>query len=95
MAVDQATKEVIKTLKSRAAQIWGIDVEAVEWRDGAAYPTWDSGVTQVDGSGRESAPSDPLVALRLAPEALGPHRGSPPRPLLVGRRLPSPRRSDS
>jgi len=39
MAVNEATDEVIKTLKSRAAQIWGIDEEAVEWKDGAAHPT--------------------------------------------------------
>jgi CO/xanthine dehydrogenase Mo-binding subunit len=38
MAVDQATGQVIKTLKSRAARIWGIDEAAVEWREGAAHP---------------------------------------------------------
>jgi CO/xanthine dehydrogenase Mo-binding subunit len=38
IVVNEATDQVIKTLKGRAAKIWGIDEEAVEWRDGAAYP---------------------------------------------------------
>ena len=38
IVVKEATDQVIKTLKGRAAKIWGIDEEAVEWRDGAAYP---------------------------------------------------------
>ncbi len=39
IVVKEATDQVIKTLKSRAAKIWGIEVEAVEWKDGAAHPT--------------------------------------------------------
>lgn len=38
MAVTQAAEKVVDQLKSRAAQIWEIPVEAVEWKDGAAYP---------------------------------------------------------
>ena len=38
IVVNEATNQVIHTLKSRAAKIWGIDVEAVEWREGAAHP---------------------------------------------------------
>ena len=38
IVVNEATDQVIETLKSRAAGIWGIDVEAIEWRDGAAHP---------------------------------------------------------
>jgi len=38
MAVDQATDQVIKTLKARAAMTWGIDPDAVEWADGEARP---------------------------------------------------------
>ena len=38
MVVTEATDEVISILTSRAASIWGIDAEAVEWRDGAAHP---------------------------------------------------------
>ncbi len=38
MAVTQAAERVVEQLKWRAAQIWEIPVDAVEWRDGAAYP---------------------------------------------------------
>ena len=38
IVVSEATDQVINTLKARAASIWGIEVEAVEWRDGAAHP---------------------------------------------------------
>jgi CO/xanthine dehydrogenase Mo-binding subunit len=38
MAVTQAAEKVVEDLKRRAAQIWDIPVEAVEWRDGMAYP---------------------------------------------------------
>ena len=44
IVVNEATDQVIETLKSRAAGIWGIDVEAIEWRDGAAHP---AGLMQV------------------------------------------------
>src|ERR1700735_5534512 len=38
MAATQAAEKVVDDLKRRAAQIWDIPVDAVEWRDGAAYP---------------------------------------------------------
>ncbi len=38
MAVTQAAEKVVEILKQRAALIWDIPVEAVEWKDGAAYP---------------------------------------------------------
>ncbi len=38
MAATQAAEKVIETLKERAAMIWEIPVEAVEWRDGKAFP---------------------------------------------------------
>jgi CO/xanthine dehydrogenase Mo-binding subunit len=38
MAVTQAAQRVVEILKQRAALIWDIPVEAVEWKDGAAYP---------------------------------------------------------
>ena len=38
MAVDAATKQVIKDLRGRAAEKWGIDIDAVDWIDGEARP---------------------------------------------------------
>jgi CO/xanthine dehydrogenase Mo-binding subunit len=38
MATVQATEKVIDQLKQRAAMIWDISPEAVDWRDGCAYP---------------------------------------------------------
>src|ERR1700759_2052873 len=38
MAATQAAEKVVDDLKSRAAQTWDIPVEAVEWKDGKAYP---------------------------------------------------------
>jgi CO/xanthine dehydrogenase Mo-binding subunit len=38
MAATQAAERVVEDLKRRAAQIWEIPVEAVEWKDGKAYP---------------------------------------------------------
>ena len=58
IVVDEATDQVINTLKSRAAGIWGIDVEAVEWRDGAAHP-----------AGPNAGDFDPLTLPELARKA--------------------------
>jgi CO/xanthine dehydrogenase Mo-binding subunit len=41
-AVCEATEEVVNILKGRAAKIWEIDADAVEWRDGSAYPAGDN-----------------------------------------------------
>ena len=38
MAATQAAEKVVEDLKRRAAQTWEIPVEAVEWKDGKAYP---------------------------------------------------------
>jgi len=38
MAVTQAAQKVIEELKKRAAVMWDISPEAVEWKDGKAYP---------------------------------------------------------
>jgi len=38
MATVQATEKVIDQLKQRAAMIWDISPEAIDWRDGCAYP---------------------------------------------------------
>jgi CO/xanthine dehydrogenase Mo-binding subunit len=38
MAVTNAAERVIEELKKRAAVIWDISPDAVEWRDGKAYP---------------------------------------------------------
>jgi len=38
MAVMDAATAVVNDLRARAAQIWEVEVEGVEWRDGAAYP---------------------------------------------------------
>ena len=38
MAVTQATEKVVEQLKARAAATWDIPVEAVEWKDGKAFP---------------------------------------------------------
>jgi len=38
MAVTQAAEKVVVDLKKRAAMIWDISPDAVDWRDGKAYP---------------------------------------------------------
>jgi CO/xanthine dehydrogenase Mo-binding subunit len=38
MAATQAAEKVVDELKKRAAATWEIPVEAVEWKDGKAYP---------------------------------------------------------
>jgi CO/xanthine dehydrogenase Mo-binding subunit len=38
MAATQAAEKVVEQLKQRAAMIWDIPPDAVEWRDGKAYP---------------------------------------------------------
>ena len=38
MAVTQAAQAVVEDLKKRAAMIWDISPEAVEWKDGEAVP---------------------------------------------------------
>ncbi|HEY3846220.1 MAG TPA: xanthine dehydrogenase family protein molybdopterin-binding subunit [Acetobacteraceae bacterium] len=38
MAATQAAERTVEDLKRRAAEIWEIPVDAVEWKDGKAYP---------------------------------------------------------
>ena len=38
MMVIEATKDMILQFRERAAKIWDIDVDAVDWHDGAAHP---------------------------------------------------------
>jgi CO/xanthine dehydrogenase Mo-binding subunit len=38
MATTQAAEKVVEQLKQRAAMIWDIPPDAVEWKDGKAYP---------------------------------------------------------
>jgi CO/xanthine dehydrogenase Mo-binding subunit len=38
MAVTQSAQKIVEELKKRAAVIWEISADAVEWRDGKAYP---------------------------------------------------------
>jgi CO/xanthine dehydrogenase Mo-binding subunit len=41
-AVCEASDEIVKILKGRAAKLWEIDADAVEWKDGSAYPAGDN-----------------------------------------------------
>ena len=59
IVVDEATDQVIETLKGRAASIWGIEADAVEWSDGAAHP-----------AGSNAGEFDPLTLSQLAAKAL-------------------------
>ena len=42
MVVTRSAEKVINTLRERAAKIWKIDVEAVDWVDGEARPAGDN-----------------------------------------------------
>jgi CO/xanthine dehydrogenase Mo-binding subunit len=55
MAATQAAEKVVDELKKRAAMIWEIPVEAVEWKDGAAVP-----------AGSNAGAFDPLDLAALA-----------------------------
>ncbi len=58
MAVTHAAERVVEQLKARAAQIWEIPAEAVEWRDGAAYP-----------AGSNAGAFEPLTLAQIAEKA--------------------------
>ena len=58
MAVTKATEKVIHTLRERAAKIWEIDVEAVEWENGGARP-----------AGASAGEFEPLTLGALAAQA--------------------------
>ena len=62
--VVEAARDVLEQLKLRAALIWDIDVDAVDWRDGAAHP-----------SGQNAGKFDSLSLRQIAaqtPETGGP-----------------------
>ncbi|MBT6276724.1 MAG: molybdopterin-dependent oxidoreductase, partial [Chromatiales bacterium] len=43
--VVEAAQDIIRQLRERAALIWDIDADAVEWRDGAAHPSSENAGT--------------------------------------------------
>lgn len=66
--VVEAARDVITQLRERAAMLWDIDAEAVEWRDGAAHP-----------AGENAGTFEPLTLKALAaktPETGGPVNAS-------------------
>jgi CO/xanthine dehydrogenase Mo-binding subunit len=58
MAVTQAAESVVADLKKRAAMIWDISPEAVDWRDGMAWP-----------AGQNAGNFDPLSLADIALKA--------------------------
>ena len=58
MAVTQAAEKVIGELKKRAAVIWDISPDAVEWRDGKVYP-----------AGPNAGSFEPLILPAIAAKA--------------------------
>jgi len=58
MAVTQAAQAVVADLKKRAAMIWDISPEAVDWRDGMAWP-----------AGQNAGNFDPLSLADIALKA--------------------------
>ena len=58
MATVQAAEKVIDQLKRRAAMIWDISAEAIDWRDGCAYP-----------AGPNAGSFDPLPLAEIAIKA--------------------------
>jgi CO/xanthine dehydrogenase Mo-binding subunit len=58
MAVTQAAESVVADLKKRAAMLWDISPDAVDWRDGMAYP-----------AGQNAGNFDPLSLADIALKA--------------------------
>ena len=58
MAVIEATRDIVGQLRERAAKLWDLEPDQVEWREGAAHPT--NGVT---------AGQEPLTLEKLARQA--------------------------
>lgn len=59
MAVIEASRDMVRQLRERAAALWEIEVDQVEWRDGAAYPA----------NGAADASREPLSIESLARRA--------------------------
>jgi CO/xanthine dehydrogenase Mo-binding subunit len=71
MMVIQAAEDMIVQMRARAAQIWDIDVDAVDWRDGAAHPAGDNAgkfesLSIKDIAGKTAAMTGPINAKRSA-----------------------------
>ena len=69
MMVAEASQDVVTQLRERAAMIWDIDVEAVEWRDGAAHPASENAgdfepLTLKDLAGKTMTTGGPINARR-------------------------------
>lgn len=67
IVVNEATDQVISVLKARAAAIWGIEVDAVDWRDGAAHPAGPNAggfdpLTLPELAGKMEATGGPIMA---------------------------------
>src|SRR5579884_1658141 len=58
MAMTRAAEKVVEELKRRAAIMWDISPEAVEWRDGKAYP-----------AGANAGSFEPLTLAQIAAKA--------------------------
>ena len=71
MMVVESARDVVKQLRERAALIWDIDVDAVEWRDGAAHPSSENAGTfeplsLKDIAGKTGAMGGPINARKSA-----------------------------
>lgn len=67
IVVNEATDQVIAILKARAAAIWGIEADAVDWRDGAAHPAGPNAggfdpLTLPELAGKMEATGGPIMA---------------------------------
>ena len=67
MVVTESAKIVIKQLKQRAAKIWGIDEEAIEWENGEARPAGDNAgnfdpLSLAELAGKATATGGPIGA---------------------------------
>jgi CO/xanthine dehydrogenase Mo-binding subunit len=67
MATVQATEKVIEQLKQRAAMIWDIPADAVEWKDGEAIPAGSNAgkfppLTLADIAAKAARTGGPIVA---------------------------------
>ena len=67
MVVTQSSQKVIKQLKQRAAKIWGIDEDAIDWENGEARPAGDNAgkfpaLTLADIAEKATATGGPIGA---------------------------------
>ena len=71
MMVIQAAEDMIVQMRERAAQIWDIEVDAVDWRDGAAHPAGANAgkfepLSIKEIAGKTAAMTGPINAKRSA-----------------------------